>query len=141
MGLPALKNLNVFIHPSFNSFTVGDFTIQCNRESHRISWLLNDFDKIIRIIVKHAKNKMNSTNVFLIALQFDIDLAIVKIYFGEQFDTQLKQLITEFADITEEPHGLPPHRGHLDHKVIKLTGYPPRQRRSRISVLEYIMKN
>ena len=42
----------------------------------------------------------------------------------------------EFADVTEESQGLPPHRGHLDHKV-KLTGYPPRQRRNRLSVLEY----
>ncbi len=36
LGLPALKRLNVGIHPSLNSFTLGDFTIQCDRESHRI---------------------------------------------------------------------------------------------------------
>jgi len=42
----------------------------------------------------------------------------------------------EFADLTEEPQGLPPHRGRLDHKV-KLTGYPPRQRRNILSVPEY----
>jgi len=45
-------------------------------------------------------------------------------------------LITEFADVTEEPQGLPPYRGHLDHKV-KLTSYPPRQRRNILSVHEY----
>ncbi len=45
-------------------------------------------------------------------------------------------VITEFADATEEPQGLPPHRGHLDHTV-KLTGYPPRQRRNRLSVPNY----
>ena len=39
-------------------------------------------------------------------------------------------------DVTEEPQGLPPHRGHLDHKL-KLNGYPPRQRRNDISVPEY----
>ena len=48
---------------------------------------------------------------------------------GEQIDQQLKQLITEFADGMEEHQRLPPHRGHLDHKV-KLTGYPHRQRRN-----------
>ena len=47
-----------------------------------------------------------------------------------------KKLITKFADVTEEPQGLPPHRGHLDHKV-KLTSYLPRQRRNRLSVHEY----
>ena len=52
------------------------------------------------------------------------------------FDQQLKHLITEFADVTVEPQGLPPHRGHLDHKV-KLTSYPPRQRRNRLSMPEY----
>ena len=31
---------------------------------------------------------------------------------------------------------MPPHRGHLDHKV-KLTGNPPRYRRNILSVFEY----
>ena len=61
---------------------------------------------------------------------------IIKSDFGAEFDKQLKQLITEFADVTVEPEGLPPHRGMLDHKV-KLTGYPPRQRRNRLNVPEY----
>jgi hypothetical protein len=62
---------------------------------------------------------------FLYFFTFADDLASVKSYFEDQFDQQLKQLITKFADVTEEPQGLPPHRGHLDYKV-KLTGYPPR---------------
>jgi hypothetical protein len=75
-------------------------------------------------------------DVFLISLHFAEELALVKSEFGEQLDQQLKHIITEFADVTEEPQGLPPHREHLDHKV-KLTGYPPRQRRNRLSVFEY----
>jgi hypothetical protein len=55
---------------------------------------------------------------------------------GEHFDKQLKQLIAEFADVTEEPEGLPPYRVMFDHKV-KLSGYPPRQRRNRLTVPEY----
>ena len=47
-----------------------------------------------------------------------------------------KELITEFADVTEEPEGLSLHRGMLDPKN-KLTGYPPRQRRNRLSMPEY----
>jgi hypothetical protein len=64
-----------------------------------------------KIIVKHARNnKKNPSDVFLISLHFAEDLACVMHDFGEQFDQQLKQLITEFADVTEEPQGLPPHR-------------------------------
>jgi hypothetical protein len=98
--------------------------------------LIVDIDKMNQIIAKQARNKKDLVDVFLISLHFAEELATVKSDFGEQFDQQLKHLITEFADITEEPQGLPPHRGHLDHKV-KLTGYPPRQRRNRLSVPEY----
>jgi len=45
------------------------------------------------------------------------DLDAIKSDFCEQFDKQLKELITESGDITEEHEGLPPHRGMLDHKV------------------------
>ena len=48
----------------------------------------------------------------------------------------IKNLITEFADITEDPQGLPPSRGELDHKI-RLAGFPKRQRRNRFFVLEY----
>jgi hypothetical protein len=63
-------------------------------------------------------------------------LAPVKSDFGEQFDQQLKQLITEIADVTEEPQGLLPHPAHLDHKV-KLTGHQKCQRKNRLLVPEY----
>jgi hypothetical protein len=86
-----------------------------------------------QIIVKQARNKKDPVDVFLISLHFAEELATVKSDFGEQFDQQLKHRITEFADVTEEPQGLPPHRGHLDHEV-KLTGYPLRQRRNRLPV-------
>jgi hypothetical protein len=101
LGLPALKQLNVVIHPSLNTFTTGYFTINCNRELRRISCMIVDFDKMDQMIVKHARNKKNPSYVFLISLHFAEDLASVKSDFGEQFDQQLKQLITEFADVTE----------------------------------------
>ena len=136
LGLPALKQLNVVIHPSLNTFTIEDFTINCNRESRRFSCMIVDSDKIDQIIVKQARNKKDPSDFFLISLHFAEDLVSVKSDFGDQFDQQLKQSITEFVDVTEEPQGLSPHRGHLDHKV-KLTGYPPRQRRNRLSVHGY----
>ncbi len=63
-------------------------------------------------------------DVFLITLHFAEEIETVKRDFGEYFDQQRKHLITEFADITEEPQGLLTHRGYLGNKV-KLTGYPP----------------
>jgi len=42
LELPALKQLNVVIHPSLNTYTMGDFTINCNRESRRISCVIVD---------------------------------------------------------------------------------------------------
>jgi len=50
---------------------------------------------------------------------------IDQIFVNQIYDKQRKQLITEFADVVEEPQRLPPHRGNLNHKV-KLTGYQPR---------------
>jgi hypothetical protein len=35
-GLPALSQLDVVIHPSINAFSMGNFTINCNRDSRRI---------------------------------------------------------------------------------------------------------
>ena len=57
LGLPALKRLNVIIHPSLNIFTMGDFTVNCNRESRRISCMIVDSDKIYQVTVKQAKKR------------------------------------------------------------------------------------
>jgi hypothetical protein len=127
LGLPVLKQLNVVIHPSLSTFTMGDFTINFKRETRRISCMTVESDKMDQIIVKQSRNKKDPSVVFLIFLHFAEDLASVKIDIRDQCYQHLKQLITEFADVTEEPQGLPPHRGHLDHKV-KLTAYPPRKR-------------
>ena len=68
LGLPALNQLNVVIHPSLHIFTMGDFTINCNRKSRRISFMIVDSDKMNQIIVKQARNKNNPSDVFLIYL-------------------------------------------------------------------------
>ena len=110
---------------------MGDCTIHCNREPRRISCLIVDTDKMKQIIDKQSRNKKDPEDFFLISLHFAEELATVKSVYGEHFDQQLKHIITDFADVTEEPRGLPPHRGHLDH-AMKLAGYPPRQRRNRL---------
>ena len=102
------------IHPSLNTFTMGDFTINCNLESRRISCMIVDsHNKVNQIIAKHARKKKSRNGLFLISLHFVEDLASVTSDFGDQFDQQPKQLVTEFADVREEPQGLPPHRRSL----------------------------
>jgi hypothetical protein len=73
-----------------------------------------------------------------VSLYFSGQLESIKTDFGSTLDTQVKEpLVTEFADITEEPQGLLPHRGIFDHKI-RLTAYPnKRQRRNRLFVPEY----
>ena len=70
------------------------------------------------------------------SLHFSEELESIKTDFGPELDTQLKKLVTEFVDVTQEPQELPPHRGIFDHKI-RLTAYPKRQRRNRLSVPEY----
>ena len=83
LRLTTLKQLDVVIYSSLNAFTMGDFTINCNRESYRISCMIVDYDRMDQIVVKQARNKKNPSNVFLISLHFAEDLASVKNDFGE----------------------------------------------------------
>ena len=70
LGFLALKQLGDVIHPSVNTFSMGNFTINYNRESRRISCMIVDFDKSDQIIVEQARNKENPSDVFLISLHF-----------------------------------------------------------------------
>jgi hypothetical protein len=71
-----------------------------------------------------------------VPLHFDQELESIKTDFGPESDTQLKEVMTEFADVGKEPQGLPPHKGIFDH-TIRLTTYPKRQIRNRMFVAEY----
>ena len=105
LGLPVLKKLDAVIHPILNTFTMGDFTIHCNREYRRIDCIIVDAGKMNLIILKQTRNKKNPSNIFLISLHYAEELVIVKSDFGEQFDQKLKHLITKFPDMTDEPQG------------------------------------
>ena len=89
-----------------------------------------------KILAKVARSKHTESELFLVSLHFDEELESIKIDFGPELDTQLKELVTEFADVTQEPQGLPPHRGIFDYKI-RLTAYPKRQRRNHLSFPEY----
>jgi hypothetical protein len=82
-GRPALKKLEVAIRPNLNSFTMGDYTVQCNLESRKISYLIVDTDKMNQIIVKQARNKKNPMDVFLISQHFVEELTTDISDFGE----------------------------------------------------------
>ena len=105
LGLAALKQLNVVIHPCLNTFTMEDLTINCNPESSRNPFMIVDSDKMDQIIVKHARNKNNPSDAFLASLQFVDDLASVMSDFGEQVDQQLKQLIVTNAQLHKHKQG------------------------------------
>jgi hypothetical protein len=76
-----------------------------------------------KILAKAVRNKHTESELFLVSLQFVEELESIKRYFGPELDTKLKDLVTEFADVTEEPQGLPPQRGIFDHKI-RLNAYP-----------------
>ena len=70
------------------------------------------------------------------SLHFAEELESIKTDFGPELDTQLKEPVTEFADVAQESQGLPPHRGIFDRKI-RLTAYHKRQHRNRLSAIEY----
>jgi hypothetical protein len=84
-----------------------------------------------KTLTKAARNKHKKGELFLVSLHFNEELD-----FGSELDTKLKKLIIEFAGVTQEPQGLSPHRGIFDRKI-RLTAFPKRQRRNRISVPEF----
>ena len=78
-----------------------------------------------KILAKAARSKPTKNEFFLVSLHFAEEFESIKTNFGPELDTQLKELITEFADVTQEPQGFPPHRGIFHHKM-RLTAYPKR---------------
>jgi len=104
--------------------------------TRRVSCLLDDSPKMHKILAKVARNKLTESELLLVSLRFAEELESIKTDFGPELDMQLKELVTKFANVTQESQGLPPHRGIFDHKI-RLTAYLKRQRRNRLSALEY----
>jgi hypothetical protein len=86
-------------------------------------------------LAKVARNKHTESALFVVSLHFAEELESIKTDFGPELDTCLKELVTKFADVNQEPQGLPSHRGIFEH-TIRLTAYK-RQRRNRFSFSEY----
>ncbi len=83
LGLLVLKKSNVIIHPSLNSFTMGDYKIWCHRESRRIFCLIVDTDKMNQRFAEHTLNKKDPLDFLLIFLHFAEELKTVRSDFGE----------------------------------------------------------
>jgi len=68
--------------------------------------------KILAIV---ARNKHTDSELFLVSLHFAKELKYIKTDFGPKLDIPHKELVTKFADVTQEPQGLPPQRGIFYH--------------------------
>ena len=89
-----------------------------------------------KILAKAARSKHTESELLIVSLHFVEELESIKIDIGLGLDTQIKELVTQFADVTREPQGLPPHRRIFDHKI-RHTAYPKRERRNRLATTEY----
>jgi len=106
VDLPALKDLQMSIQPSNNLVMINDRSFPCESQPRRVSRLLVDSSKMQKILTKAVRNKHNDCELFLVSLHFDEELQTIKTDFGSELDAKLKELITEFVDVTQEPQGL-----------------------------------
>ena len=121
----------MIIRPKAKTTSLNGAEISCTTEDRRVSCFLLDGDKMEKVM-----NQASKSDFFVVSLQLAEQIASVKTGFGSEYDDEIKSLIEEFEDITQDFKGLPPHRGKYDHKV-KLTGTQRRQRRNRLSVPEF----
>jgi len=124
------------IQPSKNMVLNGDISFICESQPRWVSCLLVDLSKMHEILANATRDKHRKSKFFLVSLHFAEELESIKIGFGPELDTQLKELLTKFVGVTQDPHSLPPHRGIVDHKI-RLTAYSKSQRRYRMCVPKY----
>ncbi len=88
------------IQPSNNLVLIGDTPFPCESQPRWISGLLVDSAKMQKILAKVARNKHTESKLFLVSLHFAEELEPIKADFDLKLDAQLKELVTEFADVT-----------------------------------------
>jgi len=59
-----------------------------------------------KMLTEAFRNKRNECGLFLVPPHFFEELKTIITDFGSELYTKLKELITEFADVTHEPQGL-----------------------------------
>ncbi len=82
------------------------------RESRprRVSCLLVD-SEMQKMLAKAARSKHADTELFLVSLHFDKELESIQTKFGLELDTQRKDLMIEFVEVTKEPQRIPLQKG------------------------------
>ena len=88
------------IQPSKDMVLIGDIPFLCESQPRRFSCLLVDSSKMHKILAKVARSKHTESELFLVSLHFSEQLESIKTDFGPELDTRLKELVTEFADVT-----------------------------------------
>jgi hypothetical protein len=69
-GLPAMKELNMYIQPSTDLVLIADIPSSCESQPRRVSCLLIDLSKMQKILAKAARNKQIERYFFLMSIHF-----------------------------------------------------------------------
>ena len=124
------------IQSSNDLVLIGDIPFSCESQPLKVSCFLVDSSKMQKILAKVVRNKHTESELCLVSIRFAEELEYIKTKFGPELDTQFKELVNEFVDVTQQSQVLPPHRGIFYHKIW-LTAYPKHQRRNRLSIPVY----
>jgi hypothetical protein len=104
-GLPAMKEFNMSIQPSNDMILIVDIPFLCESQPRRVSCFLVDSSKMHKILAKDARSKHTESKLFLVSLHFAEELESIKTNLGPESITYIKELVTKFADVTQEPYG------------------------------------
>jgi hypothetical protein len=105
-GLPTMKECNISIQPSNDLVLIVDIPFSRESQPHRVSCFFVDWYKNAEKIAKAARNKQIESELFLVSLHFAEESESIKTNFGPELDIHLKELVTKFVDVTQEPQGL-----------------------------------
>ena len=136
LGLPAQKAMDMIIYPKEESINVSGIDVPCIPQDRRVSCMLIEDNKLDKVFRKASRSKKQTTDFFVISLQLAEQIAAIETDFGSEYDEEIRSLVKEYEDITQDFKGLPPDRGPWNHKI-RLTGTPRRQRRNRLSPPEF----
>ena len=136
LGLPAQRELDMIIRPKDNMISIKGIDILSKAEDRKVQCHIIDLDKLEQVVRKASRSKKQTSDFFMLSIQQVEEITKITSDFGEDYDSQLRELVEEFSDVTEDFKGLPPDRGKLNHKI-RLSGTPRRQRRNRLSPAEF----
>ena len=89
------------IQPSKDLVLIGDIPFSCELQPRRVPCLLVSSSQMQQILAKAARNKHTESELFLVSLHFAEELEHIKTNFSLELDIQLKELVTEFFDVTQ----------------------------------------